>query len=95
MTGGIMRKERWTNNVVVNKEFISCEENSMWSVFNGLQKILDPFTVTTNSLINHAGSRIPGPLKDVRHIVRSLPSRFNGFPQLTPCGISLGVNNAL
>jgi hypothetical protein len=41
------RKERETNNVVVNKEFIICEQNGVWPVFDGLQ-MFKPTTITVS-----------------------------------------------
>jgi hypothetical protein len=39
ITGSRM-KEKWTNNVVVDREFVSCEQNDIWPVHNSLHTAL-------------------------------------------------------
>jgi hypothetical protein len=42
-------KERKVDSIVVDKEFIGCEQNSIWPVANSLQKMLKQSTVTVNA----------------------------------------------
>jgi hypothetical protein len=49
MTTGSMRKKKQTNNAAVDKEFISREQNDIWSVTDGLQKMMKQSTITPNT----------------------------------------------
>jgi hypothetical protein len=55
----------------VAKEFISCEENCIWLVANGLQKMLK-FSASSKCINDPVVPRIPGPLKDVGHVAYCL-----------------------
>jgi hypothetical protein len=50
MTTGSTRKKKRTNNVAVDKKFISNEQNDIWSVTNGLQKTMKQSTTYTEHI---------------------------------------------
>jgi hypothetical protein len=66
----------------VDEEFIGCEQKSIWPGNNGLQKMLKWSTITANAYMSPVDPRLPGPLKDFRHVPNCHPSCFNGIPQL-------------
>jgi hypothetical protein len=49
MATGNKRIEKQINNVLVDKEFIRCEQNSIWPFTNGLQKMLKWPSIAFNS----------------------------------------------
>jgi tRNA(Ile2) C34 agmatinyltransferase TiaS len=89
------RKEKYTTNTVVDKEFISCEQNSIWKATNSLQKMLKQSTITVNVQVSHVVPRITGPLREVKHFAYCHLSCFNDVLRLILRVTLLGANDAL
>jgi hypothetical protein len=90
-----MRKDKQINNVVVDTESISYKQSSVWPVTNSLQSMSKRSIITATAYLSPIVRRIPGHLKDIRHVVYFCCSHFSGIPQLVPRVISLGMNDAL
>jgi hypothetical protein len=88
---GSTRKENKTNNVIVDKESISCEQSGTWPVTNSLQKMLKRSTIIVDAKLSPVAPRILLPLKDIRDLAYCRPSRFRGIPQRVPRVTLLGV----
>jgi hypothetical protein len=79
----------------VDKNLISCEQKNIWPVINGLKKMLKWPTATVYAKLSLVAPRIPGTMKDVRHVVYRHLSCFNGSPQLIPYVTLLCTNITL
>jgi hypothetical protein len=47
--GNRKHEERKADNIVVDEDFTSCEQNGIWPITNGLQKMLKWSTTTANA----------------------------------------------
>lgn len=75
--GNKKHEERKVDEVVVDKEFIGCEQNGIWTVTSSAEAILKRYTVTVN--LCPVEPRISGPLKDIRHVAFCYSRSFNGI----------------